>query len=176
MRTDTRKKTLCHLLIMLAFCFLPSIKMQAQAFDGDADVKIYAGYMNVGGKSGFEIGNEYGLNDFISLGVQVNYVFIKEIPSLGKPHFTDGYDISAHINYHWTEVLKLPSTLDIYSGATVGMEVVGIQNGLRYNFGELLGIYIEAQYNPLGTFKHGSDYPSPYKKKFSLSAGLTFNI
>ena len=49
----------------------------AQAWDGEGDVKVYGGYANVGGKSGIEIGTDYAVTDYISLGGQVTYVHVK---------------------------------------------------------------------------------------------------
>lgn len=107
------------LLLFVCLLCVPR-SAQAQAWDGEGDVKVYGGYANVGGKSGFEIGSDYALSDFISIGGQITYVNVKKHDE-GHNNFLLGYDLSLMGNYHWAEVLKLPSVLDIYSGASVGL-------------------------------------------------------
>ena len=59
----------------------------------------------------------------------------------GRDRAFMGYDFSLTGNYHWAEVLKLPSVLDIYSGVSVGLRTAGLQAGVRYNFSETFGLY-----------------------------------
>ena len=94
----------CLLLLGCLLCVPHSV--QAQAWDGEGDIKVYAGYANVGGKSGFEIGSDYALSDFISIGGQITYVNVKKHDE-GHNNFLLGYDLSLTGNYHWAEVLKL---------------------------------------------------------------------
>ena len=87
------KRNLLVSLFMTA-CFLcVSQASHAQAWDGEGDVKVYGGYANVGGKSGIEIGTDYAVTDYISLGGQVTYVHVKDRE--GEDYgFLSGYDLS----------------------------------------------------------------------------------
>ena len=87
------KRNLLASLFMMA-CFLcVSQTSHAQAWDGEGDVKVYGGYANVGGKSGVEIGTDYAVTDYISLGGQVTYVHVKDRE--GEDYgFLSGYDLS----------------------------------------------------------------------------------
>lgn len=160
----------CLLLLVCLLCVPRSA--QAQAWDGEGDVKVYAGYANVGGKSGFEIGSDYALSDFISIGGQITYVNVKKHDE-GHNNFLLGYDLSLMGNYHWAEVLKLPSVLDIYSGASVGLRTVGLQAGVRYNFSETFGLYGQVRQNLFKTFGDDVEHGRVYQGKTALSVGLT---
>ncbi len=173
-----RENTLfvARVCLMSLLLWLIGTRASAQAFDGDADLKAYAGYLNVGGKSGFELGMDNGFTDYLSYGIQIDYLLVEKDPVTHEPDSHKCFDVSGHLNYHWSQTLKLPPMFDIYTGITAGSSVVGIHSGLRYNFGEVVGIYGEAQYNPIRTFGSNSDYPSLYKQKLSLSAGLTLSF
>ena len=160
----------CLLLLGCLLCVPHSV--QAQAWDGEGDIKVYAGYANVGGKSGFEIGSDYALSDFISIGGQITYVNVKKHDE-GHNNFLLGYDLSLMGNYHWAEVLKLPSVLDIYSGASVGLRTAGLQAGVRYNFSETFGLYGQVRQNLIKTFGDDVEHGRIYQGKTALSVGLT---
>ena len=160
----------CLLLLGCLLCVPHSV--QAQAWDGEGDIKVYAGYANVGGKSGFEIGSDYALSDFISIGGQITYVNVKKHDE-GHNNFLLGYDLSLMGNYHWAEVLKLPSVLDIYSGVSVGLRTVGLQAGVRYNFSETFGVYGQVRQNLFKTFGDDVEHGRVYQGKTALSVGLT---
>ena len=158
----------CLLLLGCLLCVPHSV--QAQAWDGEGDIKVYAGYANVGGKSGF--GSDYALSDFISIGGQITYVNVKKHDE-GHNNFLLGYDFSLTGNYHWAEVLKLPSVLDIYSGASVGLRTAGLQAGVRYNFSETFGLYGQVRQNLIKTFGDDVEHGRVYQGKTALSVGLT---
>lgn len=160
----------CLLLLGCLLCVPHSV--QAQAWDGEGDIKVYAGYANVGGKSGMELGSDYALSDFISVGGQVTYVNVKKHSSEDY-HFLVGYDFSLMGNYHWSEVLKLSSVLDIYTGASVGLRAAGLQAGVRYNFGETIGVYGQVRQNLFKTFGDDEDYGPVYQGKTAFSLGMT---
>ena len=163
----------CLLLFVCLLCVPRSA--QAQAWDGEGDVKVYGGYANVGGKSGFELGTDYALSDFVSLGGQITYVSVKKHGD-GDNSFLVGYDLSLMGNYHWAEVLKLPSVLDIYTGASVGLRTGGLQAGVRYNFSETFGLYGQVRQNLFKTFGDDEDYGPIYQGKTALSLGITITF
>jgi len=161
-----------HWLLLFGCLLCVPHSVQAQAWDGEGDIKVYAGYANVGGKSGMELGSDYALSDFISVGGQVTYVNVKKHSSEDY-HFLVGYDFSLMGNYHWSEVLKLSSVLDIYTGASVGLRAAGLQAGVRYNFGETIGVYGQVRQNLFKTFGDDEDYGPVYQGKTALSVGMT---
>ena len=91
----------------------------------------------------------------------------------GHNNFLLGYDLSLMGNYHWAEVLKLPSVLDIYSGASVGLRTAGLQAGVRYNFSETFGVYGQVRQNLFKTFGDDVEHGRVYQGKTALSVGLT---
>ena len=161
-----------HWLLLFGCLLCVPHRVQAQAWDGEGDIKVYAGYANVGGRSGMELGSDYALSDFISVGGQVTYVNVKKHSSEDY-HFLVGYDFSLMGNYHWSEVLKLSSVLDIYTGASVGLRAAGLQAGVRYNFGETIGVYGQVRQNLFKTFGDDEDYGPVYQGKTALSVGMT---
>ena len=161
-----------HWLLLFGCLLCVPHSVQAQAWDGEGDIKVYAGYANVGGKSGMELGSDYALSDFISVGGQVTYVNVKKHSSEDY-HFLVGYDFSLMGNYHWSEVLKLSSVLDIYTGASVGLRAAGLQAGVRYNFGETIGVYGQVRQNLFKTFGDDEDYGPVYQGKTAFSLGMT---
>lgn len=161
-----------HRLLLFGCLLCVPRSAQAQAWDGEGDIKVYAGYANVGGRSGIELGSDYALSDFISVGGQVTYVNVKKHSSEDY-HFLVGYDLSLMGNYHWAEILKLPSVLDIYSGASVGLRTAGLQAGVRYNFSETFGLYGQVRQNLFKTFGDDVEHGRVYQGKTALSVGLT---
>ena len=163
----------CLLLLGCLLCVPHSV--QAQAWDGEGDIKVYAGYANVGGRSGIELGSDYALSDFISIGGQITYVSVKKHGD-GDNSFLVGYDLSLMGNYHWAELLKLPSILDIYTGVSVGLRTGSLQAGVRYNFSETFGIYGQVRQNLFKTFGEDEYYGSIYQGKTALSLGMSITF
>lgn len=64
------------------------------------------------------VGADYGLMKNISLGAQVSYTSFKENVYYGTTKH-NSFAVSARGNYHFNELLKLPSMLDVYAGASV---------------------------------------------------------
>ena len=175
MMRNVDKFRLFQWLLLLGCLLCVPHSAQAQAWDGEGDVKVYGGYTNVGGKSGFELGTDYALSDFVSLGGQITYVSVKKHDD-GHNSFLVGYDLSLMGNYHWAEVLKLPSILDIYTGVSVGLRTGGLQAGVRYNFSETFGFYGQVRQNLFKTFGDDEDYGPIYQGKTALSLGITITF
>ena len=172
MMKNIDKFRLYQWLLLLGCLLCVPHSVQAQAWDGEGDIKAYAGYANVGGRSGIELGSDYALSDFVSLGGQITYVSVKKHGD-GDNSFLVGYDLSLMGNYHWAEVLKLPSVLDIYTGASVGLRTGGLQAGVRYNFSETFGLYGQVRQNLFKTFGDDVEHGRVYQGKTALSVGLT---
>ena len=172
MMRNIDKFRLYQWLLLLGCLLCVPHSVQAQAWDGEGDIKVYAGYAHVGGRSGIELGSDYALSDFVSLGGQITYVSVKKHGD-GDNSFLVGYDLSLMGNYHWAEVLKLPSVLDIYTGASVGLRTGGLQAGVRYNFSETFGLYGQVRQNLFKTFGDDVEHGRVYQGKTALSVGLT---
>ena len=152
-----------------------STSASAQAFDADYDFKIFTGYLNKGGKSGIQIGAEYGRSRFFSFGGFVQGLFgIKDED--GESNFFKNTDLQFRCNFHWTDVMHLPSTFDIYTGVNVSLRAGGLQAGVRYNFSERFGLYGEVQQPLFKTFSSGDFDNRYFNKKFGFSAGFTINL
>lgn len=161
------------LFLAIALCLMGTIAVSAQAFDGDADWKLGAGYLNVGGKSGAQVWLDYGLNDYLSLGMQYKVLILDDNES--DNNFFNGCDMNIMCNYHWCDLLKLPSQFDIYTGAMLGVRNGGLMGGMRYNFSERVGIYAEAQQYLFRVF-FDDDHNRIFKNKFCFSAGISINL
>uniref|UniRef100_A0AB33J7Q9 Outer membrane protein beta-barrel domain-containing protein n=2 Tax=unclassified Prevotella TaxID=2638335 RepID=A0AB33J7Q9_9BACT len=153
-----------------------SCSASAQAYDGDLDRKISAGYLHVDGRSGVELRYDLGMNDWLSVGMKGTMLFIGKSHSDAEPDFMDGVDLSLPIDVHWDDALKLPSQLDFYTGVGVGFHVLDVHSGLRYSFSETFGVYAQAQYNVFRMLEHARDFPSLYLHKAQLSVGLIINL
>ena len=168
------KHTLRFLVLTLAFFALHQSAV-AQAFDGDDDNKIYAGYLNAGGLSGAVVGYDKGVNDWLSIGFGASYL-AKDSKDVDNDGVNTRLDLMFTGNYHWQEALKLPMAVDVYSGLHVGLRTAGLQAGARYNFSETLGVFLEARQNLINISKSSNDPDCYYYKKFCFSVGLTFNL
>ena len=92
-----------------------------------------------------------------------------------KTRFYDFSDLGIYLNYHFMEVLKLPDNFDIYVGPILSTKTMSLQTGVRFNFGEVFGVYGSAQYNFFETITIGSNL-GVYPEKFAFSAGITISI
>ena len=161
------------LVLTIATC---SFETHAQAFDADYDLKIFAGYLNKGGKSGVQLGIEYGRSRFFSLGCFLQSIFNVKDEDGEKTEFMENANMEIRCNFHWTDILHLPSNFDIYTGVNTSIRSVGLQGGVRYNFSERFGLYVEAQ-QPLFKVLSIEDFDNRYyNKKFGFSAGFTINL
>lgn len=175
MKTTRNTHGLARLLAALLLAFCSATPLFAQAFDGSDDSKIYLGYTNVGGRHGVEIGYEEGINDFLSYGAKFTTLRYKDDEGEKESRFYDFSDIGIYLNYHFMEVLKLPDNFDIYVGPILSTKTMSLQTGVRYNFGEVFGVYGSAQYNFFETITIGSNL-GVYPEKFAFSAGFTISI
>jgi len=149
----------------------------AQAFDGNFDFKLYAGYMTVDFDPGFEIGADYGCNDWLSLGTGVRYRIADKSKFDEPPQGMDGFDVKAHAYIHGQHLLGLPSWLDVYAGPFVGFHTGGMCGGVRMNFSEWIGVYADCAHPLFNTFKNKSnDDLGLYRGHTVISVGLTVNL
>lgn len=161
-------------MIFVSLC-LP-LTIWGQAFDGDMDQKISAGYMNVGEKSGIEFLYENGINDWLSYGSKVTQLFLSHADKDQGRKSIDGFDLSFVLNLHWSEAMKLPQKFDFYTGMGLGFRSLDAHAGARYNFNETIGLYAQAQYNMVRTIANPADFGDLYRHKPQFSVGITISL
>lgn len=171
------KKTTLTRLFALVMLIGYAINGKAQAFDGDDDCKLHVGYINFGKQNGGEIGMDYGLSDYLSYGVAMRVVepYVNED---GDKNILNGADAAVNLRYHFQETLELRQELDFFVGTQVGLSGnLGLNVGVCYNFGEVVGVYARAERNLFEAWHLGlKDTTSPFKNNWGFSVGLTFNI
>lgn len=166
--------------------------IQAQAYDGKNDVKIFAGYQNVGGKNGVDIQINRGLSDLISYGVRYSILIKpnKEEPQDSFDKMTnafDSMDFAAFLRFHFSETFNLSERVDPFVSAEVGLKSIAGNVGIKYNISEVIGFY--AMYNHSfsssltgdhsiseGGYDEFNDTRNYFGKKSTIAAGVTFNI
>ena len=168
-----KRKTKAILAVVLATAALMApLKIRAQAFDGDMDEKIHAGYIHFEGTPCAEIGYWEGANDYLSYGFFIRMAFGKETEKKAMRWA----DVGSTIYFHWDELLKLPSRLDLFTGFQLSYQSGWLAGGLRYNFCERWGLYAQVQQGLFDVVR-SSDIPGTFNdKKFGVSFGLTFSL
>ena len=79
MMRNVDKFRLFQWLLLLGCLLCVPHSAQAQGVGTEKEIlKFYAGYANVGGRSGIELGSDYALSDFVSVGGQLTYVNVKD--------------------------------------------------------------------------------------------------
>ncbi len=165
-------------LALLTLLITSAMSAGAQAYDGDFDWKIYAGYLNYGGKSGGEFGVDYGVSEYVSVNMTLRGVD-SDPDEYGEKNFLNGCDAIMGVNCHFQSICHLPSNVDFYAGPNFSIRrYVGAMAGARYNFGEVVGAYVQGYYNiaKVLKLKNEDDKDTPMSKKWGVSVGLTFNI
>lgn len=156
---------------MLLLAALTPLKVAAQAFDGDMDSRIHAGYLGMEGLSGVELELIDGLNDYLSYGGFARAVFDKDAESNIRC-----LDLGASLYFHWDELLRLPDKLDLHTGFQISWQSGWVAGGLRYNFSERWGVYARAQ-KGLFDVLHSKEFDNPFAgRKFGFSVGLTYSL
>ena len=175
MKKKNRMTRIAFVAAMAIVALMSPHKASAQAFDGDMDEKVRAGYLNLSGKSGAELGYTNGLSDCLSYGVFARMLFDDGNDERGHS-LLESLDIGAECFFHWDELLHLPSPLDIYTGFQLGWQSGGLAGGLKYNISERWGLYVQAQQG-LFDVSHSKVFDYPFNgRKFGVSAGVTFSL
>lgn len=129
--------------LFLIIFVLGATYFNAQAFEGNGDVKINAGLNLFGYGSGISGSVDFGLNDWLSVGAGSDVYF-------SNPHkYEDSnFYLYGRLNFHLGEALSMPSQWDLYPGINLGIlgnNTFGFNAhlGARYFFSEKLGMYME---------------------------------
>ena len=137
------------LLLSIALLTISQVS-NAQAYDGKNDIKIFAGYQNVGGKSGVDIQIDRGLSDLVSYGVRYSFL-IKPNKEEAVDNFDkmsqafDSMDFAAFLRFHFSEAFNLSERVDPFVSAEIGLKSISGNIGIKYNITEVLGLH--AMYN-----------------------------
>lgn len=143
------KKVLLSFALLLGIaCMIPNTSSAQEssagsvAFSGAGDKKLQLGFNGYGYGSGISGSFDYGVHEFISIGVGANFYF-------GKLKYANAnLFLFGRVNLHLNPLLNLPSQLDIYPGVDLGYYNEGFgwnpHLGIRYLFTPKIGIYAEA--------------------------------
>ncbi len=177
-----------RLVILIFLCLvIGSVKLFAQAYDGSTDRKMFVGTTMVGDKFGIEIQSDDGINDLLSYGAKLIFLFIKNNEELDEfdrmsSAFTK-FDLVAFFRVHFSETLNLSEKTDPYLGADISLKALGGHVGFKYNFSETIGVYVQAGHNFSGSFwaatpehQDGDFLMNRFAEKTNISLGLTINI
>lgn len=180
------KKTITLTLALLGIQF----SSYSQAYDGYYDLKIFLGYVNVGGNSGIEYQNDFGVNDLFSWGTQATYLINTKVDNDGVGYekgfkFLDSFDGGGFVRFHFREALNLRENVDTYLGADFTVRSLGAHAGFKYNISNVIGFYAmyKQSFAPLlkgdislSEDSNGKPIESFFAKKAALSVGITFNL
>lgn len=167
------------ILSLFVFFVVGVNQLNAQAFDGLDDYKVFIGYMNLEGKSGLEVAYDYGLNDILSTGGYVKYALVDDIEVSDdvkvKLDGLDKFDLGVFIRAHLSEPLSMSTKIDPYLGGELSLKVIGAHAGVKYNFGEVLGVYgqVTRSFSGFILDEENSDFINIYAKKTIISGGIT---
>lgn len=112
---------------------------QAQVFTGYGDKKLNLGLAAFGNGVGVNASFDYGLSNIFSAGVGAELYF--------NDKADEDFYIYGRGDAHLSEILSLPSQLDLYPGVDLGLHGgnigVGGHIGVRYFFSDVIGAYAE---------------------------------
>lgn len=144
-------------IILFCTVFLASLIANAQAPLEESKLQLNAGFGASGWGTPVYVGLDYGLGNNFTIGAEASY---RSYTSYGYKSTIIG--LQGNANYHFNEILEIPSQWDFYAGASLNYynwsfeddfaeDVVdnsnfgiGLQVGGRYFFNEKFGINIEA--------------------------------
>ena len=178
---------------LLLGCLLFAVDAFSQAWDDVYDAKYSVGVSFQDKGIGAEVGYEIGLSNYLSIGFIYGYVFKTEtLPAIYDSwgiNINDGdnadsfekMNMAASLNVHLTPFFKMDGeSIDIYVGASGGINGAGVQAGFKYFFMENLGVYFNG-YCPIIADKFLIDESSTrvyynFYLKPVVSAGVSFTL
>jgi hypothetical protein len=179
--------------ILVIGCLLFTVNIFSQAWDDvyDAKYSVAISFQDKG--MGAEIGYEFGVSNYLSIGVTYGYVFKTDpLPpvydywgiNINNGDNADEFEkmnMAAFLNLHLTPFFKMDGEdIDMYVGASGGINGLGAQAGFKYFFMENLGVYINGYY-PIIADKLLIDEASQkiyydFYTQPVLSAGISFTL
>ncbi len=131
-----KKLTLSVAAILLAIF---SLKAQAPIEPGELQVNLGLGLSTYG--TPVYGGLEFGLANNFSVGGELSYRKYGKY-SIYNPSITT---IAAVGNYHFNELLEIPSNWDLYAGLSLGYSIWSDNNKYDYSWFKGSGVYITGQ-------------------------------
>jgi hypothetical protein len=145
-------------IILLGFLFFAG-NLFSQAWDDVFDSKYSVGVSFQDNGIGAELGHDFGISNYLSIGYVLGYVFqTKELPAVydywgqntNDGNNADSFEkinMALSLDLHLTPIFKLDGkSTDIFVGTSVGINGVGTQAGFKYFFTENLGLYLKGYY------------------------------
>lgn len=148
------------LALMAAVFFCSYANAQAPLEQGGA--QLNAGFGTSGWGTPVYVGVDFGVAPNITVGGELSYQSYNRYYSNAYDYKSSIFGIQANGNYHFNELLSIPSEWDFYAGANLnyynwttkldGQKVnydednfgIGIQVGGRYFFTERFGVNVQA--------------------------------
>ncbi|MBV7440132.1 hypothetical protein KRX57_01735 [Weeksellaceae bacterium TAE3-ERU29] len=126
------------MIIFLSLLFSGTSFLSAQAFKGYGDKKVQVGFIPYGYGNGLGGALDYGLTNVFSAGAGAEFYF-------GEG--SNNFYLFGRGDLHLTELLSMPSQMDLYPGIDLGLAGgkigLGGHLGFRYFFTNNIGAYIE---------------------------------
>jgi len=174
-----------------------TLSLYSQAYDGEFDRRlILTNSFHFNGAMGVEMGFEWGLSEYISLGLLGGFTYkhgpitypphdendlqgftIEDIYDEEEIHATEGGYAALMVNFHYGELVGLPDNLDIYSGVNV-IKNAGVQTGIRFQVAEFVGLMAEINIplkKRLFTSPSRWNFIEDYERPF-VQVGFAFGI
>lgn len=126
-------------ILALFFVLIGTMTQAQEAFSGNGDLKVQAGYVLYGNGNGLGGSIDYGLLDFLSVGGGLDLYFSDD---------NDGdFYVHGRTNIHLGKMINIPENMDLYPGFDLGLLGnefdFGGYLGFRYFFTEKLGAFAE---------------------------------
>lgn len=139
-------KSMKQVILALFLLFAGGIS-SAQAWGGEGDQKVQAGFSAWGYGTGITGSYDYGLGNIVSVGAGANIYF----GNYRDNNKTNNFFIFGRAGFHLQEPLGLPSQWDVYPGINLGLIGsdfgIGAYIGARYFINDKIGIYAEVGNN-----------------------------
>lgn len=178
-------------IIILGFLLFTG-NLFSQAWDDVFDSKYSVGVSFQEKGTGAEIGYDNGISDYLSVGCVFGYVFqTDELPAIYDDwgqNINDGnnadsfekINMAFSLDLHLTPFFKMDGeSIDMYVGASGGINGVGTEAGFKYFFTENLGLYLKGYY-PIIADKFFVDKSHKMYYDFYLqptaSVGISFTL
>lgn len=120
-------------------------QMNAQAFEGNGDKKLQAGFSAFGNGIGLQGTFDYGIHQYFSLGAGAEFYFHGDNGKIKSKNAN--FYVFGRANAHLGSLLDMPSEMDLYPGIDLGLLGndfgFGGHLGFRYFFTNNMGAYIE---------------------------------
>ncbi len=127
------------IFVFVAFLFIVfTARAQGPIQDGETQVNLGVGLSTYG--LPIYAGIEFGLENNFSVGGEFSYRKYNKY-SVYSPSITT---IAGFGNYHFNELLEIPSQWDLYGGLTLGYSIWS-NNNMNYNWYKGSGIYLAGQ-------------------------------